>query len=270
MNRSERVASMTNLGRVRGIAGFLVWLAVALAPARAAADENADVRAAKERFQMGQQHYAAGDYQRALAEFESARLIKAVPEFDYNIAVCYERLGQTEAAIAAFRTFIDETIDPKAIADAKQHLDLLEAKRAAEPPKPAAPAAAPTPQALVMPAPSAPRSYAAPIGVGVGALALAAVGVALLLPVAHEYDYVSNSWDRQPSPQIAAEADYLKTRLEISYAMFAVAGAVAIVDVVLWARAGRRESAAQSPAARALIQAAPSGGRGQVGLGFTF
>ncbi len=240
------------------IAAFCLALA-----ARAVADEpppvtpetaaDADVVKARERFRIGQERFAAHDYEAALREFEAARLIKAVAEFDFNIAVCLEHLGKAQEAIGTYRTFIDETVDPAALADARARIAKLEA---AEAPKPAPVAAPPI---VAAPAPS-PRSYTAPIVLGVGALALAAIATAVMVPVFHEYDQVSASWDRMPTPQLAAEADYLKTRLEVSYALFATAGVAAVIDLVLWIRSGHRESNTVSASAHASRNALLVGG----------
>ncbi len=216
---------------------------VALPLAAAAADEDLDVTRARERFTVGQGKFNTGDYAGALKEFETARLIKAVPEFDYNIGICLEHLGRYREAIDALTAYLSSTVDPAAVNETKQRIARLEealAREQAQKKDAQAPAAAPL--VYVAPAPPPSPSYAAPVGVGVAALALAAVGVALVAPVFHEYSLVSSEWDRSPSPTLAQEADYLKTRLEVGYAMLGVAGAVAIVDIILWARAGRREA----------------------------
>lgn len=245
----------------------LQWLP---SPALAQKNEDADVAAARERFRLGQERYAAGDYLHALEQFEAARLIKAVPAFDYNIAVCYERLNRPTEAAARFHAFIAETVDPAAIAEARQHLDKLEAKSdapSAIPKGQSAPAIKRLDLTVSTP-PEERRSYTAPATVGVGAVALAAIGAALLIPVAHEYDTVSASWDRQPTADLRAQADYLKTRAEASYAVFAVAGAVAIVDIVLWARAGRHPANKSEQSSNK--KSSPSVALAPSQLGFTF
>jgi len=205
------------------------------APPPPAAGEDPDTTRARERFKLGQDKFTAGDYAGALKEFEVARMIKALPELDYNIGVCHEHLGQYREAIGALSAYMASTVDPAIITETRAKIAALEQKVAAA-------NAPPAPQTIVLVAPAAPPppSYALPASMGVAALAIAAVGVALVAPVPHEYNDLSAAWDQAPSPSLSAAADYLKTRLEVGYALFAVAGAVAIIDVILWARASRR------------------------------
>jgi tetratricopeptide (TPR) repeat protein len=251
----------------------LVWLA--LAPARPAlADEDQAVTRAHEHFSAGQAFYVAGDYVSALREFEAARVIKAVPAFDYNIGVANEKLGHREDAIAAFRMFLDETVNPAEIADARARIARLQAEIAASKPgspspptKQAPPPAAVSPPA-VAPAPTSPPSYIAPAVVGIGALALAAVGVALYAPVTQEYVYAKSSFDKNPTstPELQAQVDYMQKREWAAYGMFAAAGVAAVVDIVLFARTARARREAHHGVTAA---AAPSRVR-PLALGFEF
>ncbi len=84
------------------------------------------------------------------------------------------------------------------------------------------------------PPPSLPH-YRAPLAVGGGALALAAVGAGLLGSVGPGIDEVNRNGCYAPCGAL----DDLRLRADVGYAVLALAAAVAVVDVVLWARARR-------------------------------
>ena len=272
------------------IRSLLLLAAVAHAAPARAADDATDVTAAREHFRTGQERYAAGDYEGALREMEAARMIRAVPDFDYNIALCNEKLGRLQDAINAFKVFIAESIDMKAITDAQERIKGLQARidaqKAAEtanaaraaatsPARPAAPTPASTTQVTQPQPPAQPAgvtpSYTVPVAVGMGAIALAAVGVALVAPVTQEDKYAYAEFQRQgmsPTQELQSQIDYMQIRLMAGYTLFAAAGVAAIADAVLWARAarGRRDAAPKS----ALPGLLPSSPGAPATLGFQF
>jgi len=79
----------------------VVLIVLTSAPARAA-----DTELAKAHFARGKQHYDAGKYREAITSFQAAAAIQGSPLLDYNIGRCHEKLGQLEAAIAAFRRYL--------------------------------------------------------------------------------------------------------------------------------------------------------------------
>ncbi len=68
---------------------------------------------AQRAFAAGREAYQRGDYQAALVEFHKAEAIQAAPNLTYNIAVTYEKLGQTDAAASAYSAYLKSAGAPK-------------------------------------------------------------------------------------------------------------------------------------------------------------
>lgn len=68
--------------------------------------DDPDTEAAKRRFAAGSEHYLAGRYAEACLEFEAARRIKPLADFDYNLGRCYDRQEKYPEAIEAYGRFI--------------------------------------------------------------------------------------------------------------------------------------------------------------------
>ena len=61
--------------------------------------------ASKAHYDAGRAYFAAGETKRAIDEFRSGQRDDDRPAFDYNLGVCYEKLGDAARAVAAFRRF---------------------------------------------------------------------------------------------------------------------------------------------------------------------
>ncbi len=68
--------------------------------------EDPQLKRAMESYQLGTSAYNAARYDDALGHFQEAATLYASPDFQYNIGLCYERLGKPEEAIRAFRTYL--------------------------------------------------------------------------------------------------------------------------------------------------------------------
>ena len=116
---------------------FLVTLATcvcrpALAQDRAtpAAADDPDTERARGFYESGARHYAAGQYREAIADFEKARQLKAAPGLDFNIARSYDRLGETEQAMTAYRRYLDS--NPSDADEVRARVAILEERTAKE------------------------------------------------------------------------------------------------------------------------------------------
>src|SRR3954462_15869414 len=90
------------------IACLLRYLVVAVAlcfAARAHADDRADARA---HYQAGVRFYAGGDYPGAIREFSPAQQLAPADLNNYNLALCYDKLGDADPAIQYYRAFLDK------------------------------------------------------------------------------------------------------------------------------------------------------------------
>ncbi len=72
-------------------------------PAAPAADSTAAARAA---YRRGADLYKAGKYREAIAAFEEADRLKPSPALQFNIGQAWEKLGDPEAALAAFARYL--------------------------------------------------------------------------------------------------------------------------------------------------------------------
>ena len=153
------------------IACLLRYLLVVVAlcfAARAHADDRADARA---HYQAGVKAYAGGDYQGAIREFSAAQQLLPADLNNYNLALCYDKLGDADPAIQYYRAFLDKQPGSDKRAEIEASISRLEAaqrsaankkaeaRRAAPPP---APAAAPSPPAGPVLGPPAPPAAAPP------------------------------------------------------------------------------------------------------------
>jgi tetratricopeptide (TPR) repeat protein len=91
--------------------GALVPLA-AVDARDAMADEDPRVMA-RNHYQAGQKAYAAGDYRLAIREFASAEQLAPSGFNDYNLGLCYDKLGEADPAVRYYRSYLDRVKDAK-------------------------------------------------------------------------------------------------------------------------------------------------------------
>ena len=237
-------------------------LVLSLAPSLASAREenDPDTEIARRHFNVGRTFYEQADYEHALEEFESANKVRPAPAFDYNIGRCHDRLEHLPQAIASYQRYVDA--NPVDAAEVRDRIRVLAARQAeaeaaaeavrqkeatqqrAEPQKAddankrAREQAAPP---LTTPPPKQGHSpsLVAPLVVGALALVAAAAGTALVVTVAPDYNALASGPGRCQRPCDPSLIDPLKTRADLGYALFGLAGAAAATDVVLWVLALR-------------------------------
>jgi tetratricopeptide (TPR) repeat protein len=223
----------------------LLWLAL---PARALAGtlEDPDQDIARAHYQKGQAAYSAGDFRAALAEFEKARVALPLPELDFNVARCHDRLEHWAEAAAAYQRYLDKRPNAPDAADVRQRMEQVRARAAAATPSRPLPPSTSGSTSLSAAPPadrSAHPSRVAPIVVGVAAVALAAAGTGAYL--APWSDYGARRDQCAASGQCAPDS-YADLRSRITTAeiaggvLWGLAGAAAVIDVVLWAAYAKR------------------------------
>ena len=84
--------------------GLVVTLITALIGSVALAD-------ARDHFKRGQAAYQQGNYDLAITEWRSGYELEQRPEFQYNLAQAYERLGRLQEAVDSLQKFV-ESADP--------------------------------------------------------------------------------------------------------------------------------------------------------------
>jgi hypothetical protein len=85
---------------------LILAAAVPLAAAPAWADSAAD---AKAHFKRGAELYKSAQYKEAIAEFQAAYQIRPAGVLHYNIAQCFEKMGDIPSALRSYHNYLRET-----------------------------------------------------------------------------------------------------------------------------------------------------------------
>jgi len=154
---------------------YLVLVLVLGFAVRGHADDRSEARA---HFQAGVKYYSGGDYRSAIREFSAAQQNAPADLNNYNLALCYDKLGDAEPAIQYYRAFLDKQPNTDKRAEIEASIDRLdaasrsaaskkadEARKAEDAKRPAGPAfgPAPAPDALVAP-PAGAAAAGPPVG----------------------------------------------------------------------------------------------------------
>jgi tetratricopeptide (TPR) repeat protein len=193
----------------------------------------------------GSELYAAGDYRRAAERFLQAYAVDQDPNLLFNVASCYEGLGDLDAALEKYRAFL---ADPAAEAEGRPRAEAaierltaeLAERQAAKPPP--APIIAPAPR--VAPAlEEAPRTPAwIPwVGLGGGA-ALGVLGATLYAMGAADHADVTDAPgygdDARVAQMTRSQANALvssgNTKKAFGMTSASVGGALAVASVAWW------------------------------------
>jgi cell division septation protein DedD len=118
--------------RKLGLGPVLVALVLSLAVG-SAAHADAALEAAKLHYKQASQFYDLQEYGKALEEFKLAYEAKDDPVFLYNIAQCQRVLGQREAALRSYRTYLLRAPKASNRADVEARIAALESDLAAHP-----------------------------------------------------------------------------------------------------------------------------------------
>ncbi len=109
--------------RARGLSYVVIIAALCLA-GYARADERSDARA---HYQAGVKFYGSGDYQGAIREFSAAQQLVPAELNNYNLALCYDKLGDAEPAIQYYRAFLERQPGTDKRAEVEASIARLEA-----------------------------------------------------------------------------------------------------------------------------------------------
>jgi hypothetical protein len=194
----------------------IVILALVCMSALAAADDDVDIDESANPLAVrfvdeGRQAYERHDFAGARVSFEAARNLWPLPELDYDLARCWDQLGHGSEAVAEYRRYLVAMPNAPNAGVVRARIAALEHANAS--------------------ASSEHRRLVAPIAVGGAAVAGAVIAAALVGSVAPEYDHLKQVCQGACTrPQWSG----LEARADAGYALFAVAGALAVADGVLW------------------------------------
>jgi len=105
---------------------FLLILSLALfaTGTRAWADDRAEART---HYQAGVKAYGSGKYNDAIKEFSAAQQLAPADLNNYNLALCYDKLGDAEPAIQYYRAFLDKQPNADKRSEIEASISRLEA-----------------------------------------------------------------------------------------------------------------------------------------------
>ncbi len=196
--------------------------------------DDPDADAARRHYERGLRAYDRADFAGAIREFELARSLKPSAAFDYNIGRCFDRLERWSLAADAYvRYLAAEPAAPNGAA-LRERLRVLRARAQLGDEQTAT-------AALQL---AATRRRGRIAGWTLGGLALAFAGGGLGAYLSPRSAYDAKAHDCRNG---CAEADVAALRSQVhraevaSAALFGVAGALAVADVVVWAVAGRAQ-----------------------------
>jgi tetratricopeptide (TPR) repeat protein len=157
----------------------LLTLALLAVTTRVAAspDRDPDTEVASREFQNGSALYAEEHYAEAITHFERARALRPLPAFDYNIARCYDRMGDWARAVERYRSFLAAQPADADAAVTRRRIAQLESRIQAPPP-PALTIQAPPPLA-----PRPPLRARTVAGATVGAFGVASLAAGITFGV---------------------------------------------------------------------------------------
>jgi tetratricopeptide (TPR) repeat protein len=89
--------------------GWLGWLCLflGLAASTARAENDPNVERARSHVKAAIAYYDEARYEDAAREMDAAYRLKPLPDLQYNLAQCYERLNRLPDAVAAYQRYLD-------------------------------------------------------------------------------------------------------------------------------------------------------------------
>ncbi len=221
----------------------ILALLVVLCCARVAAAQDEKTERARIHLKAAIAYYDEARYEDAAREMEAAYQLKPLPDLQYNLAQCYERLGRYEDAAKAYETYLKAN---PAASDRK----LVETRIGNLRERAAATAAgsklAPLPTDKVVfktivvyktaPPPPGRGVRIAAYGLGVLALGAAASGIAFAVLAKQDADAVSAggsstnppSFDGQIATQKAGQTDVIVSGVSFGVAALCAGGAIGL------------------------------------------
>ena len=198
---------------------------------------------AKQKVVEGQDLYEQARYEEALVAFQDAAAAYASPDFQFNIGLCHERLGEPRAAIRAFEAYLRNKPDASDRASVEHRIAQLRAEleRPQSPPPPVVeppPAAAEPVDDPVERKPHRPLVISGSVLLGVGGAVAIAGGLGFGVPAGRRAERVDDVLNRDnpegltraQTESLAVEGDRFRT---LQIGSIATGGALAITGAVL-------------------------------------
>jgi tetratricopeptide (TPR) repeat protein len=230
--------------------------------------EDPNYERAVEAYRRGTELYNEAKFEEALEAFQEAATLYASPDFQFNIAKCYERLNKYEDAIRSYELYLrtaedsgDRAVIEASITDLKRRIEerdaaAAEANKDPEPDPDTGPKKPPG-RALVI---------AGGALLGVGAAVALGGGLGFGIPVSRDNAILGEVADGNPDRLTFAEADALADQARqnqtLELVMIGVGGALVLTGAVLLGVGMSKKKKANT----ARLQVAPTWGRTGAGL----
>ncbi|MEZ4472685.1 MAG: tetratricopeptide repeat protein [bacterium] len=190
-------------------------------------------------FQKGAEAFRAEHFEEALRYFEAARTLDPAPVLTYNIARAHEEMGQAQAAIDAYRAYLQAAPDAEDRADVERRIRVMRAIVDRQPAESAVVVAPPAAEPVAPPvaqaggAVDAGRPWQRPVAYGLAGLGVAVIGVGAWLGVQADDDAAAH---RRATTGAAREttADDAESAALQANISFGVGAALVAGGVVLW------------------------------------
>jgi tetratricopeptide (TPR) repeat protein len=115
------------------------FVLAAVVPLGAAAQADPKKEQAKQFFEAGKRFYEMQSWRPAIEQFKQAQALLPSPILDYNIGLCYEKLGKPRAAAKYYKRYLAGAPTADNRAEVENKIAALAAQIAAAPPAPPAP-----------------------------------------------------------------------------------------------------------------------------------
>jgi tetratricopeptide (TPR) repeat protein len=160
------------IGAQIGIVTAAVFFFTSVAPLNAWGQPDPKKEQAKQFFEAGKRFYEMQNWRAAITQFKQAMSILPSPILDYNIAICYEKLGKPRPAVKYYKRYLVGMPKADNRGEVENKISTLEAQIAATPPPTPTPPPppGPTPGPGPAPAPTPPPTpdssddYVPPVG----------------------------------------------------------------------------------------------------------
>lgn len=232
--------------------------------------EDPNYERAVEAYRRGTELYNEAKFEEALASFQEAATLYASPDFQFNIAKCYERLGKFEEAIRSYETYLrtaedsgDAAVIEASIADLQRRIEERDA--AAQNQADAEPEPEPGPKN-----PGRKLAITGGVLLGIGAAVALGGGLGFGLPVSRDNATLGDVLDGNPGGLTFAEADEIangaRLNQTLELVMIGVGGALVVTGAALLGVGMAKNKKAKATATTARLRVAPTWGRTGAGL----
>lgn len=235
----------------------------------AAPAEDPNYERAVEAYRLGTELYNEAKFEEALAAFQEAATLYASPDFQFNIAKCYERLGKFEEAIRSYETYLrtaedsgDAAVIEASIADLQRRIEERDAAAQNQldtEPEPEPGPSKPPGRTLVI---------TGGVLLGIGAAVGLGGGLGFGLQVSRDNATLGDVLGGNPDGLTFAEADELANAAQLNQTlelvMIGVGGALALTGAALLGVGMAKNKKAKATTAR--LRIAPTWGRTGAGL----